>query len=98
MTLRQIQRLIERGEYEMSEKVRTFIEEGLFDEDDLIECVLTAECIYKTERDERQESVDRQKYVLLGRDTRGRPFYTAGKVRTDNVGRFYFYITAHPAD
>ena len=98
MTLQQIQRLIERGEYEMSEKVRTFIEEGLFDEDDLVECVLTAERMYKTERDERRESVDRKKYVLLGRDTRGRPFYTAGKVRRDHAGQFYFYITAHPAD
>ena len=61
MTLRQIQRLIERGEYEMSEKVRTLIEEGFFGEDDLVECVLTAERIYKTEQDERHESIDRKK-------------------------------------
>jgi len=38
------------------------------------------------------------KYVILGRDTHGRPFYTVGKILQDAEDRFYFYITAHQAD
>ena len=93
----QIQRLIEQGEYEISEKVQELIEDGVFDQDDLVECITTASSIHKTERDERKDSIEGIKYVILGRDTRGLPFYTAGKVKTDTTGKFYFYITAHPA-
>ena len=38
------------------------------------------------------------KYVIVGRDTHGRPFYTVGKVVQGSEGQFYFYITAHQAD
>jgi hypothetical protein len=38
------------------------------------------------------------KYVILGRDTHGRPFYTVGKVLRGPTGQFYFYLTAHQAD
>lgn len=51
-----------------------------------------------TERDEFGQAVHRMKYVILGRDTHGRPFYTVGKVLRGPSGQFYFYITAHQAD
>ena len=38
------------------------------------------------------------KYMIIGKDTHGRLFYTARKVRSTKNGRFYFYITAHQAD
>lgn len=50
------------------------------------------------ERDELGLAVHGMKYVILGRDTHGRPFYTVGKVVQGPGGQFYFYITAHQAD
>ncbi len=38
------------------------------------------------------------KYIILGRDTQGRPFYTVDKGIQGPRGRLYFYITAHQAD
>jgi hypothetical protein len=38
------------------------------------------------------------KYVILGRDTHGRPFYTVGKALRGPAGRIYFYLTGHQAD
>lgn len=98
MDFKQIQRLVARGEYELSAKVYSLVEDGLFDEADLVECVTTAPGVYKRERDEKGGSVDGLKYVIIGTDTRGRPFYTAGKVARDAMGQFYFYITAHAAN
>ena len=98
MKFYQIQRLVTQGEYELSHKVYILVEEGLFDEADLVECVMTAPGICKKERDEKGGSVDGLKYVNIGTDTRGRPFYTVGKVARDATGKFYFYITAHAAD
>ena len=98
MTLEDIQRLITQGDYELSHKVYTLVEEGLFDEVDLVECIMTAPGIYKKVRDEKGGSVDGLKYVVIGSDTRGRPFYVVGKIARDATGQFYFYITAHAAD
>jgi hypothetical protein len=86
------------GRYRYSQKVRALIEEGWFDEEDLVSCVLSAIRIHKRARDEFHHSRDKLKYVIIGRDTYGRPFYTAGKILTGSQGQIYFFITAHQAD
>lgn len=87
-----------QGKYRYSRKVRDFIEEGFFEEEDLVHCILSATRIQKKERDELEQAVHGMKYIILGRDTYGRPFYTVGKVLQAYGGRLYFYITAHQAD
>jgi hypothetical protein len=98
MSLTAIQHLVATGRYRYSQKVRTLIEDGWFDEGDLVSCVLSATRIHKRARDESQQSRDKLKYVTIGRDTYGRPFYTAGKILTGSQGQVYFFITAHQAD
>ena len=98
MSLTAIQHLVATGRYRYSQKVRLLIEDGWFDEEDLVSCVLSATRIYKRARDEFQQSRDKLKHVILGRDTYGRPFYTAGKILTGSQGQVYFFITAHQAD
>jgi hypothetical protein len=98
MTLDEIKQLVARAQYRYSQKVRGFIEDGYFDEEDLMHCILSATGIHKTQRDEFKQAVHGMKFVILGRDTHGRPFYTVGKVIRGPAGRFYFYITAHQSD
>jgi len=98
MTLEEIQRLVAQGRYQYSRKVRDFIEEGFFDVEDLVHSILSATEVHKKERDELRQAVHEMKYVILGKDTHGQPFYTAGKVLQNPKGYFYFYITAHQAD
>lgn len=98
MSLRDIQNLILRGEYIASRKLLELIRENEFSFDDLCCCIETARKIAKKERDELGESVDGYKYTIIGRDTRGLPFYTTGKMMRDLSGRYYFFITAHEAD
>ncbi len=95
MTLKEIKLLVEKGLYHYSEKVRKSIEEGFFDERDLETCILSATKIHKKEKDELGQAVHGMKYVILGRDTHGRPFYTVGKVVQGAEGKLYFYISAH---
>ena len=96
--LGRIKQLVARGRYRYSQKVRDFIAEGFFDEEDLVHCILSATGIHKSERDELGQAVHGMKFVILGRDTHGRPFYTVGKVIRGAGGQFYFYISAHQAD
>jgi hypothetical protein len=98
MELKDIQHLIIRREYDYSNHVRERIEAGEFEEEDLERCILTATRILKKERDEKNQAVDTMKYVIIGKDTFGNRFYTAGKIMKDLTGRFYYYITAHDAD
>jgi|SRR2546428_11690079 hypothetical protein len=98
MTLEEIKQLVSQGRYQYSRKVRDFIEEGFFDVEDLVHCILSATEVHKKERDELRQAVHGMKYVILGKDTYGQPFYTAGKVLQNPKGYFYFYITAHQAD
>jgi hypothetical protein len=98
MTLEEIQLLVLAGRYHYSDKVRTFMEEGWYSEEDLECCIKTATEIYKVERDELKASVDGKKYVILGKDTYGCLFYTCGKIIKDEEGKLYFFITAHKAD
>lgn len=98
MTLPEIKQLVADQRYRYSKKVRGLIEEGFFDEEDMVHCVLSATRIHKAERDELGQAVHGMKYVILGKDTHGQPFYTVGKVMEDRKGRFYFYITAHEAE
>ena len=93
-----IKRLVERGDYHYSSKVRDGIERGEFDESDLECCILTARRIRKRERDEMNQAMDRYKYTIIGRDTRGGTFYTCGKMLEAASGKVYYYITAHRAD
>ena len=98
MTLADIKNLIQRREYRFSEKVREMEIEGEFTRWGVLNCVLTADRIYKTERDELKKAVDGKKHTIIGHDESGLPFYTTGKVLADYRGRFYFFITAHAAD
>jgi hypothetical protein len=95
MTLKEIKPLVEQGLYHYSKKVREKIEEGFFDERDLENCILSATKIHKKEKDELGQAVHGMKYVILGRDTHGRPFYTVGKVIQGTEGKLYYYISAH---
>jgi hypothetical protein len=98
MTLEEIKQLVARRRYQYSRKVRDFIEDGFFDEEDLVHCILSATRIHKSERDELGQAIHGMKYVILGRDIHGRLFYTVGKGIQAPGGRLYFYITAHQAD
>jgi hypothetical protein len=97
MPLREIQRLVDHGQYRYSQKVEDLMEDGAFDTDDLEYCILSAPSIYKRERDELGNAIDGMKYVILGRDRSGRPFYTVGKMLRSHRGRVYFFLTAHQA-
>jgi hypothetical protein len=98
MTLGQIKDLVARDQYRLARKVREAIEEGFFDDEDLVHSILSATKIHKEERDELGEALHGMKYVILGRDTHGCLFYTVGKVIPEPDRRFYFFITAHQAD
>lgn len=98
MTLEEIKRLVTCGHFRYSEKIRESIEDGLFEEEDLVHSVLSATEIQKKERDERREAVHRMKYVILGRDVHGRLLYTVGKVVQRPDGQLYSFITARQAD
>jgi hypothetical protein len=98
MTLAEIKQLISEGRYQYFQKVSDLLEEGYFDIDDMVHCILSATAIYKKERDERGEAIHNMQYVIFGKDTHGQPFYTAGKVRHSREGYVYFYITAHAAE
>lgn len=98
MTLNDIKTLIGRKQYLISSKVEDLIEDGYFSEADLEHCIFTATRVYKRERDELKQAVDGMKYVIIGRDTHGHLFYTAGKVVRSYTGRSYFFITAHHAE
>src|SRR5438552_9295794 len=97
MTLRQIKRLVARP-FRYSAKVRDLIGDGFYDESDLRHCIEMATRISKRQRDEIGGSVHGEKYVIEGRDTHGRPFYTVGKVIRDPEDVRYFFITAHQSD
>jgi len=92
-----IKELVTKDNYHYSRKVRDFIEDGWFQEEDLEQCICTATGIYKVEDDEFKTAIDGKKYTVLGRDTQGQPFYTCGKMILAEKGRLYFFITAHKA-
>ena len=98
MTLTEIKQLIEHRKYDYSQKVRDNIEDGYFDLKDIEHCILSATSIHKKERDELGQAVGGLKFVIIGKDTHGQLFYTAGKVLSSYNGQFYFYISAHQAD
>lgn len=98
MTLEDIKLLVAQRLYRYSEKVREAIEEGSFDEEDLVHCILSANKIHKKKKDELGQAVHGIKYTILGRDTHGRPFYTVGKVIRGVRGKLYFYISGHQAE
>lgn len=98
MTLTDIKNLIIRSEYQVSGKILDAMDAGEFVYEDLECCIETASEITKRERDEHGESVDGYKYTIIGRNLSGDRFYTAGKVRLDTTGSYYFFITAHEAD
>jgi len=77
MTLEEIQLLVLKGRYNYSDKVRTFIEEGWYSEEDLECCLRNATKIQKVEKDELKTSVDEKKYVIFGKDIHGCVFYRA---------------------
>lgn len=97
MTLKEIKILVAKKLYRYSRKVQDTIEEGFFDLEDLEHCILSATRIQKKEKDELKEAVHGMKYVILGKDTHGRPFYTVGKV-IKREGKLYFFISAHTED
>ncbi len=98
MTLDEIKQLVLTDKYDYSAKVRGMMEDGWFSEEDLEACICSATSIYKRERDELGTAVDGFKYVVYGRDTGGCLFYTCGKVKKDDAGKLYFFITAREAN
>ena len=96
--LDQIKSLILHDQVDYSQKVQEQLEEDLFAEQDLAHSILTATRIYKRERDEKAQAADGYKYTILGKDTHGHPFYSAGKILKDHLGNYYFFITAHASD
>ena len=90
-----IKELVMNGDYHYSTKIREYVEEGWYQEDDLEHCICTATHIHKVEDDELKTSVDGKKYTILGRDNQGEPFYTCGKIILSRNNRKYFFITAH---
>ncbi len=98
MDLEEIKLLVSQEDYDYSSKVRGFIEDGWYEEEDLEHCICHAERIYKKENDELKTAVDGKKYVIVGKDRNGRSFYTVGKILKDDKDKFYFFITAHEAD
>ena len=94
--LRIIKELVSSRQYNYSKKVRSFIEDAYFDEEDMERCVLSATSIHKVERDELGNAIDDCKYTITGVDTQGRSFYTCGKlIRYGESEKLYFFITAH---
>jgi len=91
-----IQDLVAEGRFGWSAHVNERLEAGEFDADDLEACVLSGTG-QKTERDRLRCSVGNKVYAILGRDTHGRRFYTAGKILR-NDGLLYFFVTAHQAE
>ena len=90
-----IKELVMNGDYHYSNKVREYIEEGWYQEDDLERSICSATRIHKVEDDELKAAVDGNKYTILGRDSQGEPFYTCGKIILSKDNRKYFFITAH---
>ena len=90
-----IQQLVREDKYDWSSHVNERIDNGQFDQTDLEACIASGS-VTKTERDRLRNSVGNTVYVIVGRDTHGRWFYTAGKIVRDN-GSIYFFITAHEA-
>ncbi len=93
--LRIIKALIAEQRYHYSNKVRGFIEEGDFNQEDLERCILSATEIEKAEEDELGLAVDGKKYTIIGTDTLGQSFYTCGKIIRNEQEQLYFFITAH---
>jgi hypothetical protein len=92
-----IRRLVANGCYDYSQKVEDAMNEGRFDLEDLEHCIATGKVV-KTNRDELKASVDNKVHVIIGRDTRGRRFYAAGKIlRSPKQGLIFFFVTAYPA-
>jgi hypothetical protein len=92
-----IRRLVANGCYDYSQNVEDAMNEGRFDLEDLEHCIATGKVV-KTNRDELKASVGNKVYVIIGRDTRGRRFYAAGKIlRSPKQGLIFFFVTAHPA-
>jgi hypothetical protein len=90
-----IQELVREDQYDWSHHVNEQIEDGQFDQADLEACIASGS-VTKTARDRLRHSVGNKVYIIVGRDTHGRPFYTAGKIVRGN-GYTYFFITAHEA-
>lgn len=91
-----VQRLVAEGCYDYSQKVEDAMNFGHFDLDDLECCIATGRVI-KTNRDKLKASVGNKVYVIIGRDTKGRKFYAAGKILKTAEGLVFFFVTAHPA-
>ena len=94
--LRIIKALVSERKYQYSAKVHEFIEDGVFDLEDLERCILSARSIQKVETDELGVSIDGYKYTIIGVDAHDVAFYTCGKIiRAPEDEKLYFFITAH---
>lgn len=90
-----IQQLVADGFYDYSQKVEDAMNARQFDLEDLEHCIATGKVV-KTNRDKLKASVGNRVYVIVGRDTRGRKFYAAGKIVRAPEGLVFFFVTAHP--
>ena len=83
--------------YLVREKVLVLLSDGHFELEDL-ECSIVKGVLEKTESDEFRDSVGNKKYVIVGPDRCGYPFYSVGKIQSLDGSRIYLVITAHHAE
>jgi hypothetical protein len=72
--LRIIKELVACRQYQYSAKVQNFIQEGVFDLEDMERCVLGASAIQKVEPDDLGTAIDGCKYTIVGVDAQGLVF------------------------
>jgi hypothetical protein len=92
--LAKIRRMVALKRYDWSSKVEDELNQGNYETADLEVCIASGG-IMKCEKDELGLASDGKKYTIVGVDRSGYAFYTAGKIKRDEDGEFYFFITAH---
>ena len=85
--------LVRNEHWGFSAKVLQALEDYEFSDEDL-KCCVCEGSVHKSEKDEQGDAVDGRKYTILGRAVSGYPLYVCGKIRCDDEGRFFFFITA----
>lgn len=99
-TLRKIKKFVcDDSNYRLSSHVRRdYIDKDLCSIDDIKHCIRNANSIYSRAIDEMGTSVDNTIYTIIGENTFGTKFYTAGKFIKTEDGETYFFVTAHETE
>jgi hypothetical protein len=92
--LAQIQDLIRRHQYKLTEHANEPLRDGELDRND-IECSIQNGVISKIQKDEMKQAYDGKKYTITGPTYSGLPISTVGKIVRDEDGEDYILITAY---